>query len=108
MLRRPDDGNPEDDAWSMLTLKDAKEALRQGRKFGDVFPYLADKAADGEALKQYFVEGRHFESPTDTAAEARAKGYAGDPCPTCGSMSMIRDGKCLKCLDCGSTNGGCS
>ncbi|MBL8838490.1 MAG: vitamin B12-dependent ribonucleotide reductase [Alphaproteobacteria bacterium] len=37
--------------------------------------------------------------------EARMKGYTGDACEGCGSMSMVRNGTCTKCLDCGSTSG---
>ena len=48
----------------------------------------------------------------ETAKEAgtdyeRAKqlGYTGDSCPECGSMTMVRNGTCLKCITCGSTSG---
>ena len=37
--------------------------------------------------------------------EARLKGYEGDPCPECGSFTMVRNGVCLKCLTCGATSG---
>lgn len=37
--------------------------------------------------------------------EARLKGYEGDPCPDCGSMTMVRNGTCLKCTTCGATTG---
>jgi len=37
---------------------------------------------------------------------AKLKGYEGDPCPECGSMTMVRNGTCLKCDSCGSTSGG--
>jgi ribonucleoside-diphosphate reductase alpha chain len=37
--------------------------------------------------------------------EARLKGYEGDPCPDCGSMTMVRNGTCLKCDTCGATTG---
>lgn len=37
--------------------------------------------------------------------EARLKGYEGDPCPDCGSMTMVRNGTCLKCDSCGATTG---
>ncbi|MCL1992590.1 MAG: adenosylcobalamin-dependent ribonucleoside-diphosphate reductase [Spirochaetes bacterium] len=38
-------------------------------------------------------------------AEARIKGFEGDPCPSCGSFSMVRNGSCLKCTSCGGTTG---
>lgn len=36
---------------------------------------------------------------------AKQLGYTGDSCPECGSMTMIRNGTCLKCITCGSTTG---
>jgi ribonucleoside-diphosphate reductase alpha chain len=38
-------------------------------------------------------------------AEARAKGYEGDPCPECGALTLVRNGSCLKCNSCGTTTG---
>ena len=37
--------------------------------------------------------------------EARIKGYEGDPCPACGSLTLIRNGTCMKCDTCGGTTG---
>ena len=37
--------------------------------------------------------------------EARIKGYEGDPCTTCGHMTLVRNGTCLKCDTCGSPTG---
>ena len=37
--------------------------------------------------------------------KAREQGYTGDICPECGSMTMVRNGTCLKCTTCGSTTG---
>jgi ribonucleoside-diphosphate reductase alpha chain len=44
-------------------------------------------------------------TPTDRRAEARLKGYEGDPCDECGQLMMVRNGTCLKCLNCGATSG---
>lgn len=38
-------------------------------------------------------------------AQARVKGYEGDPCPVCGYFTLVRNGTCLKCDTCGSTTG---
>jgi len=38
-------------------------------------------------------------------AQARVKGYEGDPCPVCGYFTLIRNGTCLKCDTCGGTTG---
>ena len=37
--------------------------------------------------------------------KAKAKGYTGDICPSCGQMTMVRNGTCLKCVTCGETTG---
>ncbi len=37
--------------------------------------------------------------------QARNLGYTGDVCPECGSMTMVRNGTCLKCTTCGATTG---
>lgn len=36
---------------------------------------------------------------------ARLQGYTGDICESCGSMTMVRNGTCLKCVTCGGTSG---
>jgi len=36
---------------------------------------------------------------------AKMKGYEGDPCPDCGSLTLVRNGSCLKCNTCGGTTG---
>ncbi len=41
----------------------------------------------------------------DQRALARMKGYEGDNCGECGNYTMVRNGTCLKCDTCGSTNG---
>ena len=37
--------------------------------------------------------------------EAKLKGYTGDICQSCGSLTMVRNGTCLKCTTCGDTSG---
>ncbi|MFQ5566546.1 MAG: vitamin B12-dependent ribonucleotide reductase, partial [Paracoccaceae bacterium] len=39
------------------------------------------------------------------AAEARMKGYQGDPCGDCGNFTLVRNGTCMKCDTCGATSG---
>ena len=38
-------------------------------------------------------------------AEARMKGYEGDPCGECGNFTLVRNGTCMKCDTCGATSG---
>ncbi len=42
---------------------------------------------------------------TKKLQEARVLGYTGDICPECQSMTMVRNGTCLKCETCGATTG---
>jgi ribonucleoside-diphosphate reductase alpha chain len=44
-------------------------------------------------------------TPSSRIAEARIKGYEGDPCPGCGNFTLVRNGTCLKCDTCGDTSG---
>lgn len=39
------------------------------------------------------------------AGPPRDLGYTGDPCPTCGSIAVVRTGTCATCQSCGSTSG---
>ena len=42
---------------------------------------------------------------TKQIQEARTLGYTGDICPECQSLTMVRNGTCLKCETCGATTG---
>ncbi|MBU0475650.1 MAG: vitamin B12-dependent ribonucleotide reductase [Bacteroidetes bacterium] len=44
-------------------------------------------------------------SATRDRMKAKQQGYTGDICPECGSMTMVRNGTCLKCNTCGATTG---
>jgi ribonucleoside-diphosphate reductase alpha chain len=47
----------------------------------------------------------HLDNETVRIVQARIKGYEGDPCPNCGSFTLIRSGTCMKCDTCGGTTG---
>ena len=36
---------------------------------------------------------------------ARERGFEGDPCDDCGQLMMVRNGTCLRCVNCGATSG---
>ena len=42
---------------------------------------------------------------TTKVKQAIENGYTGDICPECQSITMVRNGTCLKCMTCGSTTG---
>lgn len=41
----------------------------------------------------------------DKVIIAKFHGYEGDPCPSCGHFTLVRNGTCFKCETCGSTTG---
>lgn len=49
------------------------------------------------------MPGRRYVEPE--AEIARAHGYTGDPCGTCGALRLKRNGACLVCDACGTTTG---
>jgi ribonucleoside-diphosphate reductase alpha chain len=61
-----------------------------GSKFASSSVAYAEKAFDEYAMK-YSI--------------AKMQGYEGDPCPECSSMTLVRNGSCLKCETCGGTTG---
>ncbi len=42
---------------------------------------------------------------TNTIRQAIERGYTGDICTECQSVTMVRNGTCLKCVTCGATSG---
>ena len=44
-------------------------------------------------------------SLSDRIRIAKQKGYEGDPCPVCQSLTLVRSGACAKCDTCGETSG---
>lgn len=61
------------------------------------------------------LEALHWQEPAtalspkakaaEKRAEAKAKGYEGDPCGECQNYTLVRNGTCMKCDTCGSTTG---
>lgn len=41
----------------------------------------------------------------DVRERARLAGFLGDPCPTCGAMTLVRTGSCATCASCHNTSG---
>lgn len=96
-----------------------------GAKFGDVFPLLDDGERDGPELRARFVRrpgpvsgklaamvkarpaGRPAPSGMvpEAVRVAKAKGYEGDPCPTCGALLLRRAGACCVCDGCKESSG---
>ena len=58
-----------------------------------------------EAVIPLAISEEAFDAFAQKYAIARMKGYEGDPCPECGSLTLVRNGACLKCDSCGGTTG---
>ncbi len=41
----------------------------------------------------------------DLQKQSEKLGFSGEMCPECGAMTMVVNGKCLKCINCGATTG---
>jgi ribonucleoside-diphosphate reductase alpha chain len=57
------------------------------------------------AVKASVLSAKASESQEDKYNRARQMGYTGDACGDCGSMTLVRNGTCLKCNTCGATSG---
>jgi len=44
-------------------------------------------------------------SKTEAVNASKAKGYTGNACSECGQLTMVRNGACEKCDNCGATSG---
>ncbi|PIT84654.1 ribonucleoside-diphosphate reductase, adenosylcobalamin-dependent [Candidatus Micrarchaeota archaeon CG10_big_fil_rev_8_21_14_0_10_45_29] len=72
-----------------------------------------ENSARAEAQKQArLTDTSHQPQPPkpaspegDKISQAKAMGYTGEQCGTCGSMKMKRNGSCMVCIDCGETTG---
>ena len=63
----------------------------------------------GKGAAKNALQGKAEEAASQAEAsriiQARIKGYEGDPCPSCGSFTLVRNGTCMKCDTCGGTTG---
>ena len=105
------------------TLETACGRIKDGEKFGDVYPDFAPEASpeDVAALKYYFVHGYmpYRPDPEVTSCDpppvsvnvsvriGSVDGYADEACTTCGAFRLRRTGTCFVCDSCG-TSGGCA
>ena len=71
---------------------------------GETAP-AAHRTAAGQKSPPSAEQSRPEQSEEAKIAQARLKGYEGDPCPACGSFTLVRNGTCMKCDTCGGTTG---
>jgi len=68
-------------------------------------PSKYSTAARQTPSKSSASSNRNQNAMSSKIRQAIEKGYTGDICTECQSMTMVRNGTCLKCMTCGSTSG---
>ncbi len=89
------------------------QALQSASIIADKFPsrHDAGNGAKGNGQGNGHAVAHHVEITRESLTvmavrdTARLKGYEGDPCPECKQFTMVRNGTCLKCVNCGATSG---
>lgn len=69
----------------------------------DSYNYALSSNTPVSREKQY--NSASVNSMTSKVKQAIENGYTGDICPECQSITMVRNGTCLKCMTCGATTG---
>src|SRR5699024_7676772 len=95
---------------AMHAAEEAKEARRRAKRIAPTARQQSEpepattESGDRQsgAHTQAQASGDSYESDYE---EAKEVGYTGDSCPECGSMTMVRNGTCQRCITCGSTTG---
>ena len=91
-------GNTDPEIPAIGTVAEGNAAL----KLAAVPPLPASAGSKGTAAIR---PARPRADLASKVAMARQQGYEGDPCPECGSLTLVRNGSCLKCVSCGGTTG---
>jgi ribonucleoside-diphosphate reductase alpha chain len=60
---------------------------------------------DATAISNTPEEDDQIESTPPPNLFTESLGFSGEMCPECGMASMVQNGKCLKCVNCGATTG---
>jgi ribonucleoside-diphosphate reductase alpha chain len=103
-LKRADLGQVKpDDLISTGTKNDADEVKGSAKASAGFKPH--GKNAAPSAAKDAPHSDNAQLSEAAKIMHARLKGYEGDPCPACGSFTLVRNGTCMKCDTCGGTTG---
>ena len=65
-------------------------------------PFLALLTTEAKVNLKAAAE---YRPPANARDVAKMKGYTGNACPGCGKLTMVRNGTCEKCIECGETTG---
>lgn len=85
------------DRQDLAHVKITQEDLRAD----SVKPY-----AQTNGKGKYLSAGEQVSGDVQSAMQtARDHGYEGDPCPECNQFTLVRNGTCKRCMQCGSSTG---
>jgi ribonucleoside-diphosphate reductase alpha chain len=96
---------PEADVEAELGLAEAAATAPEAEADKQPIGFAIEAVASAIGAAMEAQAPARGNAKVDKIVEARMKGYTGDACETCGSMAMVRNGTCTKCIDCGSTSG---
>jgi ribonucleoside-diphosphate reductase alpha chain len=80
------------------------EHLHPGKTTAAAMAFAADSPS-AHGVAKTTVTGTVEAAQTDAVSAAKAKGYTGNACVECGQLTMIRNGACEKCDNCGASSG---
>jgi ribonucleoside-diphosphate reductase alpha chain len=91
--------------YEYLGREDLVQVKPQGKQ--QSLPIAESRADVLDKVQEQAKEARQRDmNPTfDSKETARAQGFTGDACSSCGSMKMKRNGSCMVCIECGTTTG---
>ncbi|MCK5377508.1 MAG: vitamin B12-dependent ribonucleotide reductase, partial [Acidobacteria bacterium] len=85
---------------------DQHKVAPDDKDLAEVHPIAVGQSGEEPVARATTSAGGVAITPNHTAVQqARYMGYEGDPCPECGSLTLVRNGTCLKCDSCGGTTG---
>jgi ribonucleoside-diphosphate reductase alpha chain len=94
----PKDSDDEDDSLDHVQASNYEvEVSADGSRF--------PRTSESSRVIPVALSEEAFDDFASRYAEAKMKGYEGDPCPDCGALTLVRNGSCLKCDSCGNTTG---
>lgn len=96
---------PKDLAPDSIGEEQNYEKLRAMGTDGGAAVTVLKYANHNATTSQSTAKTDHKTAASARMTQAKAQGYTGDSCGECGSFTMVRNGTCLKCNTCGSTNG---
>ncbi len=85
--------------------EEEEQAREKARKMDPKAKPKPETVTETESSQSARVQEEENSSYESEYERAKQLGYTGDSCPECGSMTMIRNGTCQKCITCGSTTG---